>query len=143
VLVEQKMLTRDRDLLVFVLAFSWSLLFLSKLGFLFDVQGLVRRSWLWKTKIYVWQCRSCVQFRCRWQEIIREDSRLQNASFNQLKIIASWSPDILWLQWCKRRRCRGCKRTPKIFGLSQIREKSLKILQKNGAQHLQEHTKTR
>jgi len=40
----------------------------------------VKRSWLWKTKIYVWQFRSCVQFRCKWQAIIREDSRLQNSS---------------------------------------------------------------
>jgi len=39
------------------------------------------RSWLWKTKIYVWQFRSSVQLRCRWQAIIREYSRLQNAVF--------------------------------------------------------------
>jgi len=41
---------------------SW--LFLSKYGFLFNVQGL--GFWPWKTKISVWQFRSCVQFRCRW-----------------------------------------------------------------------------
>jgi len=30
-----------------------------------------------KLLIYVWQFRSCAQFRCRWQAIIREESRLQ------------------------------------------------------------------
>jgi len=45
------------------------------------VQGLVKRSLLWETKIYAWQFRSCFQFRCRWQAIIREESRLQNAGF--------------------------------------------------------------
>ena len=29
-------------------------------------------------------------------------------------------------QWCRRRGCRGCKRTPKSFDLSTIREKSTK-----------------
>jgi len=45
------------------------------------VKGLVKRSWLWENKIYVWQVRSYFQFRCRWQAIIREESILQNAGF--------------------------------------------------------------
>jgi len=57
------------------------LAFLSKFGFLFDGQCLVERSWLWETKIYVWQFRSCVQFRYKWQAIIREETRLHNAGF--------------------------------------------------------------
>jgi len=32
-------------------------------------------------------------------------------------------------QWCRRRECRGCKRTPKRFHLSKILAKSLKIWQ--------------
>jgi len=61
---------------------------------LFDVQGDVKRSWLWETKIYVWQFRSCVQFRCRWQAIIREESRLQNSGFKccNLKLLC---PEVL------------------------------------------------
>jgi len=54
------MLTHARDLLVLFRAGFY----LSKYGFLFNVQGL--GFWPWKTKIYVWQFRSCVQFRCRW-----------------------------------------------------------------------------
>ena len=53
------------------------------------------RSWLWKSKIYVWQFMSCVQFICRWQAITREYSGLQNTKVVQRKTIASWSPDIL------------------------------------------------
>jgi len=35
------------------------------------------------------------------------------------------------MQWCRRREFRGCKRTPKSFGWSQIRAKSLKIRAKS------------
>jgi len=40
--------------------------------------------WLRKTEIYMWEFRSCVQFRCKWQcqGIIRGDSRLQIASIS-------------------------------------------------------------
>jgi len=31
-------------------------------------------------------------------------------------------------QWCRRRGCRGCKRTPKSLDLLKIRAKSLKML---------------
>jgi len=67
------MLTHARDLLVLFTASF----FCPKFVFLFDVHGLVKRSWLWEIKIYVWQFRSCVQFRRRWQAIIRKDPRLQ------------------------------------------------------------------
>jgi len=48
--------------------------------------------------------RSCVQFRWRWQAIIREGFRIQNAIFKSctvhLNIIASWrTPDIHSLIW--------------------------------------------
>jgi len=51
-------------------------------------------SWLWKTKIYVWQFRSAVQFGCRWQAIMREYSRLKNASF-QLGNLKLLHPEVL------------------------------------------------
>ena len=62
----------------------------------------------WKTKIYVWQFRRCAQFRCRWQAVIREGYRFQNAIFMSctvhLKLIASWrTPDIYSLIWCWKR----------------------------------------
>jgi len=53
------------------------------------VQGLVKRSWLWETKIYVRQYRSCFQFRCKWQAMIREESRLQNGGFKWCNLILS------------------------------------------------------
>ena len=34
-------------------------------------------------------------------------------------------------QWCMRRRCRGCKRTPKSFDLSKIRAEALNIWAKS------------
>jgi len=53
----------------------------------------MKRSWLWTTKIYLWQFRNFILFRCGWQAIIREDCKILIV---QLKIIASWSPpDIL------------------------------------------------
>jgi len=60
---------------------------MSKFGFLFDIQGLCCGP------DCEWQFRSCVQFGCIWQAIVREDSRLQNASFKSCNvIIASCSP---------------------------------------------------
>jgi len=42
---------------------------------------------------------------------------------------------IVWqnvfIQWCRRRGCRECKRTPKSFDLLKIRAKSLKIRAKS------------
>jgi len=55
----------------------------------------MKRSWLWATKIYVWQFRSFVQFRCRWQAIIREDSRMQNAGFKSRNLKSSRSEVVL------------------------------------------------
>jgi len=49
----------------------------------------MKKSWLWETKIYVWQFRSCVQFRCRWQAIIWAESRLQNAGFKWCNLKSS------------------------------------------------------
>jgi len=44
-----------------------------------------------KTKIYVWEFRSCVQVRHRCQAIIQWDSWLQNARIKSCNlIIASW-----------------------------------------------------
>jgi len=84
------MLTHEKDLLVLFGA----TFFCPNLAFLFDFQGLVKRSWLWKTKISVWQFRSCVPFRYRWQAIRREESRLQNASF-KLRNLKLSRPEVL------------------------------------------------
>jgi len=69
------MLTHQRSdlLLVFTVSFSCpNLTFCS-------ISKAFAWSWLWKTTIYVWQFRSCVQFIFRWQAIIRD--RLPNATF--------------------------------------------------------------
>ena len=52
-------------------------------------------SWLRKTKIYVWQFRSCVQLRRIWQAITREYSRLQNARFNSCNLTFSHPEALL------------------------------------------------
>jgi len=53
---------------------------MSKFAFLFDIQGLCYGP------DCEWQFRSYVQFKCRWQEIMREISRLQNASFKSCNL---------------------------------------------------------
>jgi len=52
------------------------------------------RSWLWKTKIYVCQFWSCVQFICRWQAIVRAYPRPQNAIFKPCHLTFS-RPEVL------------------------------------------------
>jgi len=47
-----------------------------------------------KTKIYMWQFRSCAQFRWRGQAIMREESRLQNAGFKWYNLKLS-CPEVL------------------------------------------------
>jgi len=54
----------------------------------------VKRSWLWEAKIYVWQFRSRVEFRFRWQAIIREESRLQSTGFKCCTLKLS-CPEVL------------------------------------------------
>jgi len=53
---------------------------MSKFGFLFDIQGLCCGP---DCEL---QFSSCVQFRCRWQAILREDSWLENASFKSCNL---------------------------------------------------------
>ena len=66
------------------------------------------RFWLWKTYIYVWQCRSGVQFRCRWQAIVREHSRLQNASFKPCNLKLSRPEALLtFFELLRRKRWRS------------------------------------
>ena len=43
----------------------------------------------------LWEFSSCVQFRCRWQAIIRRDSRLQNASIKSCKLKLSRPEHLL------------------------------------------------
>jgi len=53
--------------------------------------GPLWQSWRWKTKMYVWELRICVQFRRRWQANIRGDSRLRKVDMVHKKTFLSSS----------------------------------------------------
>ena len=73
--------------------------------------------------------RFTTSLKLEWTELVVKDWSWQKVSNATCEIeCACWwlSSLMLTQQWFRRRRCRGCKRTPKCFDLLKIRAKSLK-----------------
>jgi len=73
-----------------------------------------------------WSCPVVPEVSVETQTRVTKGQKIPRRSKPKLYIF-----NVTAVQWCRRRVCRRCKRTPKSFDLLKIREKSLKIWAKS------------